>query len=350
MSKVIVACGGTGGHVFPGLAVAKELQKRDWEVELWLCGREIESSAIHDWEGSTFLTGMRQLSLTTTPQLLKACYRAFKRVKSWAPDVILGMGCYSSLPPVLSASWHRIPVVLHEANAVPGRAVELLSRSTHATAISFHETRQWLPGRNVVFTGLPVRNTMLTAMALSQVPAQAFTVLITGGSQGARAVNELASKAMALLQRAGATNLFVIHQSGAADVETLRTFYQEAGVNAMVSAFIPEMGAAYASADLVICRAGASTCFELCLLGKPALLIPLPSAKRDHQHLNAQMLVKGGGADEALQDLLTPRALMRYVRHKMQNPAHLEQMSQALKALAQPHAAAAVADVVESVV
>jgi UDP-N-acetylglucosamine--N-acetylmuramyl-(pentapeptide) pyrophosphoryl-undecaprenol N-acetylglucosamine transferase len=171
---------------------------------------------------------------------------------------------------------------------------------------------------------------------------------VTGGSEGARRVNELASQAMCLLKQAGVDDFFVIHQTGAADLPRVQKAYEDAGVPARVSAFIKEMGRAYATADLVICRAGASTCFELCLLGKPALLIPLPTAVRNHQHLNAAALVRGGGADEGVQSELTARSVMRYFLHKKSDPLALYRMQQALKVMAVTDAAERVANEMEA--
>jgi len=153
---------------------------------------------------------------------------------------------------------------------------------------------------------------------------------------------------MCLLKQDGINDFFVIHQTGTADESMVREAYAKAGVPSTVSAFITEMGRAYASANLVIARAGAATCFELCLLGKPALLIPLPSAVRDHQHLNAAALVKSGGADEGIQRDLTGRSIMRYVLNKKNNPARLNQMSQSLQALSPQNAAERIAQVIET--
>jgi UDP-N-acetylglucosamine--N-acetylmuramyl-(pentapeptide) pyrophosphoryl-undecaprenol N-acetylglucosamine transferase len=347
--RIVVACGGTGGHVFPGLAVARELRHRGHAVEVWLSGRDIEGATLRGWDGTVFLTGARPPSLRTAPHVARAFFTSVNGLKRFRPVALLAMGSYSSLPPVLAAKACRVPVVLHEANAVPGKAVEFLSRYAALTAVSFEETVRWLPGRAVRYTGLPVRSDLAGQPRFGEIPEGAFTVLVTGGSQGARRINELVSQAMCLLKQEGAANLFVIHQCGAADEARVRAAYAAAGVPSMVCAFLDEMGRAYASADLVICRAGASTCFELCLLGKPALLIPLPTAVRDHQHLNAAALVRGGGADEGIQQELSGRSIMRYVKNKMDNPVLLTRMSQAIRALAVPDAAARVADAVEKI-
>lgn len=342
---VVVACGGTGGHVFPGLAAANELKRRGHAVEVWFSGREIEKSALSSWDGPVFSTGAKQLSLKTVFELIRALCRCLGRLRQLKPDVLLAMGSYSSLPPVLAARFQKVPIVLHEANAVPGKAVEFLSRFAAVTAISFEETSAWLPGRKVTYTGLPVRGDLAQQPRFEEIPQGLFTVFVTGGSQGARRVNELVSQAMCLLKQSGVDDFFVIHQCGVADEERVRAAYEAAGVRAKVCAFLKEMGQAYASADLVICRAGAATCFELCLLGMPALLIPLPTAVRNHQHVNAAALVRCGGADEGKQSELSARSIMRYVLNKKNNPAELARMRQALASMAVPQAAVRLADV-----
>lgn len=345
--RFVVACGGTGGHVFPGLAVAKELRQRGHDVKMWLAGRDVEGKALQDWGGTVFLTGARPLSLRTLPQIWRSFFASRKELKLFKPDAMLAMGSYSSLPPVLAAKTCHLPVMLHEANAVPGKAVGFLSRHTDLTAVSFEDAARWLSGCTVRYTGLPVRADLVGQPRFDEVPEGAFTVFVTGGSQGARRINELASQAMCLLKQEGGGRLFVIHQTGEADEAFVKEAYEKAGVPSLVRAFFPEMGRAYASADLVICRAGASTCFELCLLGKPALLIPLPSAKRNHQHLNGLALVRCGGADEGIQKELSEASLMRYVKNKMENPVLLTRMSQAIRSLAVPDAAVRVADALE---
>ncbi|MFO7937421.1 MAG: UDP-N-acetylglucosamine--N-acetylmuramyl-(pentapeptide) pyrophosphoryl-undecaprenol N-acetylglucosamine transferase [Kiritimatiellia bacterium] len=343
----VVACGGTGGHIFPGLAVARVLRRRGHRVSIWLAGRDIENAAAKGWDGDKMATGAPRLSLKSLPffpRSFSRCLRGFNHLK---PDALLAMGSYTSLPPVLAARMSHIPVFLHEANAVPGKAVDFLSRFAECTAVSFRETGNWLQGREVCFTGLPVRNDLIGQTPFEDVPDDAFVIFVTGGSQGARRLNQLASQAAALLRRDGAENFFVIHQSGKADEQQLREFYHKEGVPAKVSAFIDDMGKAYAAADIVVARAGASTCFELSLLGKPAFLVPLPSAVRNHQHHNAFSLVKAGGADEGIQSELTARSLMRYLFVKMNNPFQLVHMGQAVKVLAVPDAAERLADEVE---
>ena len=351
--KIIVACGGTGGHSFPGLAVAKELASRGHYVIVWSSGRAIESSVMKYWNGPIFSTGARPLAAKTAFANLLSFLRCHREMRRERPDALLAMGSYASLPPVLAAAACHVPVALHEANTVPGRAVEHLARFAKTIAISFDATKKYLPGRNLVVTGLPVRREIAGQTRLPDAPENAFTVFVTGGSQGAHRVNELASSAITLVHDALAKRPFrrsfhVIHQTGAADEAGIFRRYALKGIDARVHAFEREMGRAFATADVVIARAGASTCFELALVGKPAFFIPLPSAVRNHQHFNAEAFVKAGAAFEAQQDSLTPRALANWILHKMDHPDTLEALAGKMRAMATPDAAARVADIVES--
>ena len=155
--KLVVACGGTGGHAFPGLAAAKELASRGHDVSVWMSGRDVETSVLKGWEGPVFATGARQLSLKNAFPNLCAILRCRKEMRRTKPDALLAMGSYSSLPPVLAAAGCKVPVVLHEANTVPGRAVDILSNLAKAIAISFEETACRFPDKETVLTGLPVR-------------------------------------------------------------------------------------------------------------------------------------------------------------------------------------------------
>lgn len=305
------------------------------------------------WDGPVFSTGARQLSVRNVFANLLSIIRCRREMKRFAPDALLAMGSYSSLPPVLAAKAHHVPVALHEANTIPGRAVDFLSRYARTVAISFVETAEHLHGHPTVLTGLPVRAEIVGQPRFDVVPANAFCVFVTGGSQGAHRVNELASQALALVRndlekRGVGRSLYVIHQTGAADEEFVRARYEAAGIPARVCAFEHEMGRAFATADLVVCRAGASTIFELALVGRPAFFIPLPSAMRDHQHFNALSFVKKGAADEGMQDSLSPRALANYIFHKITDPESLARKAAAMKAAAIPDASARVADILEA--
>ena len=349
--SIVVACGGTGGHAFPGLAAAKELASRGHDVTVWDSGRNVESSVMRNWDGKAFSTGAKQLSAKNVFANIGAIWRCMRQMKKQKPDVLLAMGSYSSLPPVLAARWRGVPVVLHEANTVPGKAVEFLSRFAKAVATSFQSTERYLPDANTVCTGLPVRAGIAGGTRFPDIPEGAFTVFVTGGSQGAHAVNILASEALVRLAKRiadeGGKPLYVIHQTGAADEGRTIATYAAAGIAARVKAFENDMVGAFASADVVVARAGASTCFELAACGKCALLIPLPSAVRDHQHFNAEAFASAGAADEGVQAKLTPESVAAYLYAKYRNRARIKEMSEKIRTLATPDAAARLADLVE---
>ena len=352
--KVVVACGGTGGHAFPGLAVAEELRRRGNEVVVWDSGRDVESSVMRSWDGPTFSTGARPLKLSNLWSLWRSLSRCRREMKRLRPDALLAMGSYSSLPPVLAARSRGVKIFLHEANAVPGKAVDFLARFADTVAVSFEATARRLPASKTVLTGLPVRADIAAGRRFDFIPSDAFVVFVTGGSQGAHAVNMLMKDALALLKREidrrGAEAkrpIYVIHQTGVADEGAVIAAYAQASLPARVHAFEREMANAFASADVVVARAGASTCFELALCGKPALLVPLPSAMRNHQHLNADAFVRAGAADEGVQGKLSPRQVFRYLLDKYDHPERLARMAERMRSLAAPDAARKVADIVE---
>ena len=350
--KIVVACGGTGGHAFPGLAVAEELVRRGHEVTVWESGRDVESSVMKRWQGPVFSTGARQLKLRNALFNFASIIRCRREMRRYRPDALLAMGSYSSLPPVLAARSRKVRICLHEANTVPGKAVEFLSRFADVVAISFGSTARYLPGVKTVVTGLPVRAEIASGTRFGFIPPDSFVVFVTGGSQGAHAVNELMCKALVKMKeeldrRGSGRRLYVIHQTGAKDEAKVAAEYAKAEIPARVHAFETDMPAAFASSDVVVARAGASTCFELAACGKPALLVPLPSAVRNHQHFNADAFASHGAADEGVQSKLDPLQVCRHILGFYDNPARLAGMSAKMKALATPDAAARVADIVE---
>ena len=309
------------------------------------------------WKGPAFATGARQLTPRNAFSLVRSFWRCMREMKREKPDALLAMGSYSSLAPVLAARWRSVKVCLHEANTVPGKAVDWLSRFAETVATSFEVTAEYLPDAKTVLTGLPVRADIAQGERFPFVPQDSFTVFVTGGSQGAHAVNALMAAALVQFGKEIAAReargekarpLYVIHQTGARDEAEVRDAYAAAGLPARVHAFEREMASAFATADVVVARAGASTCFELAACGKPAFLIPLPTALRDHQRFNADAFAAKGAADEGIQSKLTPDAVCRWLVDKYDRPRRLAEMAAKMKALAVPDAAARVADVMES--
>ena len=332
---IAVACGGTGGHTFPGLATARALRERGHHVTLWLSGKNVESTVLEGWKGPVvtipsegFQFGPLR-SVLTAFRILMAVIRCWAAMFRHRPDAVLAMGSYSSIGPCIAARLRRIPVVLHEANAVPGRAVRMLARRAACVGICFEVTRYHLKGLNLVSVGMPLRPELQRSggcgrKTAGRSPCSVFHLLVMGGSGGAHAVNEMVSEAVCLLGSKYAIR--ITHLTGADDEAHIRQRYEEAGVDAQVHAFTQDMAGIYESADLAICRSGASTCAELGMFGLPALLVPYPHAASDHQTANAKALEKVGAADVVQQSEMTVEWLADYIRALMEDPERLEDL------------------------
>ena len=364
--NVAVACGGTGGHIFPGVATAEVLKKRGHAVTLWLAGRDVESGSTAGWDGPVisvraagFPSGFSFRAVTVAWRLFVAFLQCRRRMKAGRPDILLAMGSYASVGPVLAARTLGVPVVLHEANAIPGRAISFLSCFAQAVAVAFKEAAPHLRHSRVVVTGFPVR-TDLEARSedgalkpgmftlLHQAPGS-FTVLVMGGSQGAHCLNEMVPPALIRMHGKGIP-VQVIHLAGRHDAPDVRNRYEKAGVPAVVFEFLKEMGNAYQAAQVAIARAGAATCTELSVVGLPALLVPLPNVSHDHQTANARAVESGGGADVVDEKNVSVEWLAEYVEKLYRDPARLDAMRQKMKSSAGSGAADRIADLIESIV
>ncbi len=346
--RIALACGGTGGHINPALAVAETLRGQGHALALILSGtRAAERPAAEAWDGPLLKSGARPI---TDPRNLFAVLRCRAFLKTFAPDVLVATGGYTSVAPVLAARWLGIPVILHEANSLPGKATRFLAKHfrVEAVATSFEETEARLPGNvRVVRTGLPLRRSVLDALDGARARAErragataTFTVLVTGGSQGAHGLNLLVGPVLASLAQSD-PRVRVVHQCGEADVADLRDrVYAATPKQVRVTAYIDDIGSAYAQADVVVARAGAATCFELARAARPVLFVPLPTAAEDHQRLNAQALVKCGGA--LCLDQLAPDAQQAFaeaLRQLYSDPLLRKVMHEALADLPREDAA-----------
>jgi UDP-N-acetylglucosamine--N-acetylmuramyl-(pentapeptide) pyrophosphoryl-undecaprenol N-acetylglucosamine transferase len=349
--RALIMAGGTGGHVFPALAVAKILRQRGWQVE-WL-GTEsgIESRIV---PASDFIlhcitaVGLRGKGLSkllVAPlHLLRAQWQSLRIFMRFQPDVVLGMGGFASAPGGLSAFLIRVPLVIHEQNAVGGTTNRFLSRLAQRVLSAFPSV--FAKGETV---GNPVRDEIAAlAFAKKAVSSsdQRLHLFILGGSQGAKALNDLLPPALALLPEAIRPEVF--HQAGNNLLDETRKNYQQAGVNARIEPFVEDMASTYRWADLAVCRAGAMTVSELACAQLPALLIPLPSAIDDHQTANAQWLANSGAARVLPQTTLDAKKLAGILRELIENRDALHAMSRAMKSLAKPESASTVADICES--
>jgi UDP-N-acetylglucosamine--N-acetylmuramyl-(pentapeptide) pyrophosphoryl-undecaprenol N-acetylglucosamine transferase len=349
-----VSCGGTGGHVFPGLATAQVLRTRGHAVTLWLGGKAIEGSIRSAWDGPIVNVPSQGLggSVVRLPSMLAQLVRVYRAslsaLRQQKPDLLLAMGSYSSVGPALAARRLGIPMVLHEANVVPGRALAWLSRFAHTVAVSFPETNRYLAHPRLALTGLPLRKDLEgAAQTPSPVPPE-FTLLIMGGSQGAVRVNTAAMDALCRLH-AQSTPFHVVHLAGEHEKARVSAAYEAAGVPHTTLGFCRDMAPVYRSASLAVARAGANSCMELALFGVPALLVPYPEAARNHQLANARAMASAGAADVIEQKELTPERLAGYLRDALAAPGKLERMRAAARRRAIAGADGRLADLVEEV-
>lgn len=345
---MIVAGGGTGGHLFPGIAVAETMAKRRRCRLLFIgASRGIEARVVPQ-RGYALRTlpvralrGQGALGLVSAalrlPASLASAWRLLGKVR---PDLLIGVGGYASGPAVVAAWARRVPTVLLEQNAHPGLTNRLLARLADRICVAFPESAAYFPADRTVETGNPVR----APSAIPRGERSGFSVLIFGGSAGAHRLNEVGVGAMARLARSDA-RLHVLHQTGAADLESVRRRYREHGVDADVRPFFDDMAAAYAAADLVVCRAGATTIAELTALGMPAVLVPYPFAADNHQRKNAESLVARGAALLILDRELTPDGLAAAIEPLRADPRRLAAMGAAARELGRPEAAERVVDV-----
>jgi UDP-N-acetylglucosamine--N-acetylmuramyl-(pentapeptide) pyrophosphoryl-undecaprenol N-acetylglucosamine transferase len=351
--RMIVAGGGTGGHLFPGLAVAQRVASERGGAVLFVGSSSgIEARIIPRTAVEFRPVPMRGLrgrgwrgALQIAWQLPAAVALAWRIVGDFRAQIVLGVGGYASFPVVLAAWLRGVPSVLLEQNARPGLANRVLGRLARRICTTFAEAQSGFPAGKVVRTGNPVRTFSVPPAA----ERQGFTLLVFGGSQGARRINDAMSAVAGSLQ-ARIPDLRVVHQTGTDDRERLRQAYAEAGVQAEVHSFIDDMGAAYERADLVVCRAGATTVAELTALGKAAILVPYPFAADDHQRANAAVLADHGAGILILDGEFTGERLLATVVELASDRKRLMDMEKAARDLAVPDAVERVVQVCHDVV
>lgn len=350
--RIAIACGGTGGHINPALAVAEELRDRGAELSLIVSGvREADRRAAGAWQGAVLRSGAKPMRHVAANLL--AILRCLRFLRRQRPEVLFATGGYTSFPPVVAARMLGIPVVMHEANSVVGQAVRFLAKhfAVEAVALSYSGSESQLPGTKTVFTGLPLRRSVLADLAnagKSGRPSDRFTVFVTGGSQGARGMNALLAPILLSFARS-CPEVRIIHQCGSADEATLRELYAPVADRADVRPFVESMGTCYGQADLVIARAGAATCAEIARCGVPTVFIPLPTATDDHQTRNAEALVRCGAALCFPQLRTRPEQIAEAIGHFYADVSLRTSMRRAFAGLEIPDAAAAVADLLTGV-
>ncbi len=352
---VIIAGGGTGGHVYPGIAIAQEIRRRDPAGRIIFLGtaRGLETRIVPAEGFPLELIEVRALKRVgwraqlSALLLLPRTFLAVARLlRQYRPGLVIGVGGYASGPVVLVAALLGIPTLVAEQNAWPGFTNRILARFVDAAAVSFAEAQRFFGARAKV-TGNPVRHEFFALPDLPERGAdEPYHLLITGGSQGAQAINEAVVGALPLLRAAGCRITFT-HQTGrlAAEAEEMLTrAYAEAGYDAAVRPFLDRMVEEFHQADLVICRAGATTVAELAAAGRPAILVPYPFAADDHQRHNALAVVRGGAGRLILQSELTPQRLADELIGLLGDSQRLLEMGRASRRLGHPDAAAAVVD------
>ncbi len=355
--RLLLAAGGTGGHLFPGVAVAEGAQRTADAAVLFVgTSGGMEKDVIPQLGFSLRFIPAEQLRGRTWWGKIRALGvagygvgSAWRIIREFAPDVIFSIGGYASAPTVLAGWLQRIPCVLLEPNAIPGLTNRFLSRFAARVCLGFETASRFFPLHKVVHTGNPVRHALQPTLQPAPTD-KPLTILVFGGSAGAHRLNHIVPQALALLhkRRSGrkssspAQTIQIIHQTGQAEYAAVTASYAAVGIMARVVPFIDAMQEVYAEADLVICRAGAMTTAELTLLGKPAILIPYPYAADDHQRANAEALVQAGAAVMLLDNTLSPELLERTIARLVQQSGTLGAMARAAAALGRPDATAAV--------
>jgi UDP-N-acetylglucosamine--N-acetylmuramyl-(pentapeptide) pyrophosphoryl-undecaprenol N-acetylglucosamine transferase len=346
-----MAGGGTGGHVLPALAVARELRARGHQVRFVGVERGMEAKLVPaenfpiDWIeiGGLNRVGLRQ-TLATLAELPFSAWQAARILDRAAPAVVFSMGGYVAGPVLLAAVWKRIPIVIMEPNAIPGFTHRRLARFVSRALLSFAEAQRWFPKGRSEVTGMPIREEFF---AIPPKPCgSVVTVLITGGSQGSRTLNRAAEESWPLWDR---SRIRLIHQIGLRMYSELAPKFNESGMPGEAAEFLTDMPRAFSEADLVVSRAGMGAVSELAAAGKPSILVPLPGASDQHQLKNAQAFEKGGAALLVLDREMTGARLVEEVTQLIESPGSLEKMATAARAFAKPGAARRAADVLESV-
>jgi UDP-N-acetylglucosamine--N-acetylmuramyl-(pentapeptide) pyrophosphoryl-undecaprenol N-acetylglucosamine transferase len=358
--NAVIACGGTGGHLFPGIAVAEILRDRGHEVMLFISEKEVDTLALKEHPElryeklptvglpsgfSPAIFGFLR-RFNESLSLCRAIYRKFK------PQVVLGMGGFTSTAPVMAGRMRGVSTFIHESNAIPGKANRFTARMVRAVLLGFKECAPFFPKTRTEVTGTPIRMELQPqdrdgARRKLGLREDLATLLVMGGSQGASGINQAMIKALPSLHD---LNLQVIHLTGARDERLVADNYRRENIPAFVAAFHHRMEEVYSAADLSIARSGAATVSELAMFSLPAILIPYPYAAEDHQTRNAEIFVRAHAAILLREADITGDFLGRKIRELMAEPQIIRQMSEAAARLAPHHAADRVADTMEKYV
>jgi UDP-N-acetylglucosamine--N-acetylmuramyl-(pentapeptide) pyrophosphoryl-undecaprenol N-acetylglucosamine transferase len=356
MMNAIIACGGTGGHLFPGLAVAESLRARGHEVLLFVSEKEVDALAL---SGRSF--AFEKLPTIGLPSLYSPAIFGFLRrfneslarcraiYRTFKPQAVLGMGGFTSTAPILAGRMRGISTFIHESNAIPGKANRLTARMVRAVLLGFKECAPFFPRSRTEVTGTPIRTELrrlhrAAAREKLGLAPNIPTLLVMGGSQGASGINQAMIRAVPALQ---GLELQVIHLSGTRDERLVADNYQRDHIRAFVAPFHHRMEEAYSAADFAVARSGAASLAELSFYGLPSILIPFPYAADDHQTRNAEIFLRAGAAILLKESELGGDRLIRAIRDLGSNGEALATMSEKCAALAPRDAAALVATTIE---
>jgi len=346
ITRAMIATGGTGGHIFPALAVAQAIKAENPGVEILFVGGQGPEEKLAQAAGLQFaglpvrgVLGRGVKGIAAAGRMGLSLFAALRVVRAFKPEVAAGFGGYASVCPIVAAWMTGVPAAVHEQNSVPGATNRLLGRLARRIMVTYPAPVNAFAHEKVLFTGNPVRPEIAALFANRPEHDGTRNILILGGSQGARAVNRLVAAAWPRLKLAGAS---LWHQTGGADYEETSALYQ-GDASVVVAPFITDMAKAYAWADMVIARAGATTLAEITCAGLPSVLVPFPYATHDHQTVNAQSLVGAHAAVMLPERDLTEQELTRTVSELLADPARRKDMGRAARSLAKPDAARVIA-------
>ena len=350
--NVIIAGGGTGGHLFPGIAIAEEFRKRNGNTRILFIGTErgIEKKVLGktgfelvtlDVEGIKGRGFLRSFfALLKVPG---GVFQSLRIIRENRPDLVIGVGGYASGPIVLAAHIAGVATAIAEQNALPGSTNRILGKIADRVFLSFADTRRWFSKDKALITGNPIRTAFVSGSGTREASADRFCILVFGGSQGAQAINRAVLASLAHLEEIR-KSISIMHQTGEKEFSSVCEAYRAAGVDAEVLPFIVDMAEAFARADLLICRAGATSIAEITASGKAAILIPFPFAVHDHQTKNAEVLARAGAAEMVPERELDGRRLAEIILKLYGQPETLRDMEEKSKALGHPRAAADIVD------
>jgi UDP-N-acetylglucosamine--N-acetylmuramyl-(pentapeptide) pyrophosphoryl-undecaprenol N-acetylglucosamine transferase len=349
--RIVIAAGGTGGHLYPGIAVGQELKRWDPRAKIMFIGsrggleRDIvtrEGYRHFEITSSGLVRRQRRAQLVAVGHLLWGFGEAVRVLRRVQPQVVLGLGSYVSGSVMLAACALGIPRLIHEQNVIPGLTNRLLGHIVTRVAVSFAASGAYFPNGKAVVTGNPVRPAICQVRGRTHEPNGRFHLFMFGGSQGAHHLNVAMLEALSQLTdvREG---LWLVHQTGSNDFATVQRAYAQSGYPGVVHAYIQDMATEYGAADLVICRAGATTIAELTATGKAAVLVPFPHAANNHQEHNARTMAAAGAADLIQDQVLSSSLLAERIRYYQSHPDKVADMAARCRAMGRPDAATQVA-------